>query len=143
MSDCLLQLQQLTSTHRYTLEEVSLHKKVIKLRLTFKSMLEVFSDDLQALDSFITQMSAYMHLDLSQQFYPWASISASKCIKLSKTRRYGIPQRQHTVVSASRTHHRCSSTASFSISEEEHLGIQSPNDSVLLMSSSFGRALYG
>ena len=108
---------------------------------TFKSTLEAFSDDPQALDSFITQVSVYMRLDLS--FYPWASISAGICIKLGKTRRYGVPQKQHTALSAPRTHHRHSSTASFSISWKERSGIQSPDDSVLLMSGSFGGALYG
>ncbi len=108
---------------------------------TFKSTLEAFSDDPQALDSFITQVSAYMCLDLS--FYPWASISASICIKRSKARRFSIPQRRYPAVLAPRTHDRHSSTASFSISWKEHSGIQSPDDSVLLMSGSFGRALYG
>jgi hypothetical protein len=66
-----------------------LHKKVIKLVPMFKTMLEVFSDDPQALDLFIAQVSTYMCLDLS--LYSRASISAGICIKLGKTRRFGVP----------------------------------------------------
>jgi hypothetical protein len=39
-----------------------LHQKVIKLVPMFKSILEACTDDPMALDSFITQVSAYMRL---------------------------------------------------------------------------------
>jgi hypothetical protein len=39
-----------------------LHQKVIKLVLTFKSILEACTDDPTALNSFIMQVSAYMRL---------------------------------------------------------------------------------
>ena len=106
----------------------------------FKSMLEAFTDDPLALDLFITQVSAYMCLGLS--FYPRASISAGICIKLGKTRRFGIPQRQYPAVPAPRTHPRWSSTAAFCISWKERSGIQSSHDSVLSVSGSLGGRVY-
>jgi hypothetical protein len=129
------------STHRYTPDEVSLHQKVIELVPTFKSTLEAFSDDPKALDLFIAQVSAYMHLNLP--FYSGATTSACKLSKRGKTRRFSISQGRYPAVPGPRTHCGRPSTPSFCITWEERSWFQSPAYSLLLVSGSLGGGLYG
>ena len=132
VSGQFVQVQRLINAHRYTQMDLSLHQKVIKLVPTFKSLLEAFSSDPKVLNLFIAQVRAYMRPNLL--LYSRAIASACKFSKCGKTRRLSVPQRQYLGVSARGTHCRWTPTPPLSITRKERSWVQSPHDSLLLMS---------
>jgi hypothetical protein len=141
VSDHVSQLQRLINAYRYTQNDLSLHQKVLKLVLTFKTTLEAFSSDPKVLSSFIAHVSAYMRPNL--WFYSGEITTACKFSPCSKTRRFSVAQKQYLAILAPGTHPRRSSTTAFCISWKEHSGFQSPDNSLLSVPSSLDRGLRG